>query len=356
MASEDDKRTNVSMINASVFKKTQGRNIGLYAVTALVDGQRHTRTLSKEDVQTFFALDKESKKSFAADLAKKYLTPKQNQEQQSEIYDIRAIQYGYEVKFQREISALNWKEMAEMAEDYAGALKPQAGDVIFYFSEIDDAKAFISDVIKTNGDRRVKASLNSGLVFHEQELSDFKSVLDKHLPEWGGYIPFENHFTFEDMYFKMQEAIGIASDEKYGYAVVLKDNSKVPYQTLKSQTELMNHLVHETLLASAVGKGDEVSFVDGYTVPSKKAPDFKDKIDIVKFDEEGKLNIIGSRIILKNGEAQTENFDHGKDMSLEGIKELYAGIKEMRDLERQEEEEISEEVDEEEDVHRGFHR
>ncbi len=356
MASEDDKRTNVSMINASVFKKTQGRNIGLYAVTALVDGQRHTRTLSKEDVQTFFALDKESKKSFAADLAKKYLTPKQNQEQQSEIYDIRAIQYGYEVKFQREISALNWKEMAEMAEDYAGALKPQAGDVIFFFSEIDDAKAFVSDVVKTNGDRRVKASLNSGFMFHEQELSDFKSVLDKHLPEWGGYIPFENHFTFEDMYFKMQEAAGIASDEKYGYAVVLKDNSKVPYQTLKSQTELINHLVHETLLAAAVGKGDEVSFVDGYTVPSKKSPDFKDTIDIVKFDDEGKLNIIGSRTILKNGEAQTENFAHGKDLSVEGIKELYAGVKEMRDLERQEEEEISEEVDEEEDVHRGFHR
>ena len=114
MASEDNKQTGVSLVNASVFKKTQGRNVGLYAVTALVDGQRHTRTLSKEDIQTYFTLDKEGKKSFAAELAKKYLTSKtQNHSQQSDIYDIRAIQYGYDVKFLREISALSWKEMAE---------------------------------------------------------------------------------------------------------------------------------------------------------------------------------------------------------------------------------------------------
>ncbi len=58
---------------ASVFKKTQGKGVGLYAVTAIIDGQRKTNILSKGDVQKYFSLDKEGKKDFALELADKYL-------------------------------------------------------------------------------------------------------------------------------------------------------------------------------------------------------------------------------------------------------------------------------------------
>ena len=360
MVSENNQPANTVSINASVFKKTQGRNVGLYAVTALIDGHRHTRTLSTADVQTYFSLDKEGKKSFVRELAGKYLTPKnKNADIQQDLYDIHAIQYGYELKFLRELNALTWQEKAEMAEDFAGSLRPIHTAETFYFPEIDDAKAFAAHAIKINGDRILKSSLKpENQLFWLEKREDLTKVLDRHLPACGGYIAFEKHFTFEDPYFKTQEAVGIASDEKYGYAVVLADKTKVPYQSLKYEVDLMNHLTHESLLADAVGKGDEVSFVGGYEVPSKTAYNNRDCIDMVKFDDDGKLNIIGSRIVLKNGEQKTKYFDHGNGMSLEGIKELYSGVREMREAELQETQDISEEeeADEEEEISRGFHR
>lgn len=57
----------------AVFKKSQGKGAGLYAVTAMINDKRQTRVLSKEDVQKYFSLDKEGKQNFAFELADKYL-------------------------------------------------------------------------------------------------------------------------------------------------------------------------------------------------------------------------------------------------------------------------------------------
>lgn len=57
----------------AVFKKSQGKGAGLYAITAILDDKRQTRILSKEDVQKYFSLDKEGKQNFAFELADKYL-------------------------------------------------------------------------------------------------------------------------------------------------------------------------------------------------------------------------------------------------------------------------------------------
>jgi len=57
----------------AVFKKSQGKGAGLYAITAILDDKRQTRILSKEDVQKYFSLDKEGKHNFAFELADKYL-------------------------------------------------------------------------------------------------------------------------------------------------------------------------------------------------------------------------------------------------------------------------------------------
>lgn len=57
----------------AVFKKSQGKGAGLYAITAMLDDKRQTRILPKEDVQKYFSLDKEGKQNFAFELADKYL-------------------------------------------------------------------------------------------------------------------------------------------------------------------------------------------------------------------------------------------------------------------------------------------
>ena len=70
-ANFDDNKINISF--PAVFKKSQGKGAGLYAVTAILDDKRQTRILSKEDVQKYFSLDKEGKQNFAFELADKYL-------------------------------------------------------------------------------------------------------------------------------------------------------------------------------------------------------------------------------------------------------------------------------------------
>ena len=67
---DDDK---IYITFPAVFKKSQGKGAGLYAVTAMINDKRQTRVLSKEDVQKYFSLDKEGKQNFAFELADKYL-------------------------------------------------------------------------------------------------------------------------------------------------------------------------------------------------------------------------------------------------------------------------------------------
>ena len=58
---------------AAVFKKTQGKNAGLYAISAIVNGQRSTRILSKDDLNAYYSKSADGKRKAELDqLVAKY--------------------------------------------------------------------------------------------------------------------------------------------------------------------------------------------------------------------------------------------------------------------------------------------
>ena len=69
----------VSVENARVFKLTRGENEGKYAVSAIIDGQRKTQVMYKNDVDAYFAKDEQGNRKAAnptaEQLAAKYFSP-----------------------------------------------------------------------------------------------------------------------------------------------------------------------------------------------------------------------------------------------------------------------------------------
>ena len=92
--------------------------------------------------------------------------------------------------------------------------------------------------------------------------------------------------------------------------------------------------VREAQIANLVGKGDEIDFLSGFAVSQEDQNYDKDYVDMVKFDQDGILNIIGHRL---DADGKAVNFDHGAGMSLDGIDDLYSNIKELREQESLEE-------------------
>ena len=63
---------NVKIERPSIYKLTQGKNAGLYAISALVDNVRKTRVLTKDEVTNYFKKDNEGKRNVLNELASKY--------------------------------------------------------------------------------------------------------------------------------------------------------------------------------------------------------------------------------------------------------------------------------------------
>ena len=63
---------NVKIERPSIYKLTQGKNAGLYAISALVDNARKTRVLTKDEVTNYFKKDNEGKRNVLNELASKY--------------------------------------------------------------------------------------------------------------------------------------------------------------------------------------------------------------------------------------------------------------------------------------------
>ena len=108
--------------------------------------------------------------------------------------------------------------------------------------------------------------------------------------------------------------------------------SKLDY----SDTYALTFAVREAQIANLVGEGDEIDFVSGLPVTQDDQTTDRDFVDMVKFDQDGKLNIIGHR---QDVYGKTVHFDHAEGMSLDGFDDLYSQIKELRKQEALEEEE-----------------
>ena len=66
----------VNVEKAQVFKLNKGENAGKYAVSAVIDGQRKTQVLYKNDVDAYFSKDEQgSRKATAEQLVAKYFSP-----------------------------------------------------------------------------------------------------------------------------------------------------------------------------------------------------------------------------------------------------------------------------------------
>ncbi len=66
----------VNVEKAQVFKLDRGENAGKYAVSAVIDGQRKTQVLYKNDVDAYFSKDEQGeRKATAAQLVAKYFNP-----------------------------------------------------------------------------------------------------------------------------------------------------------------------------------------------------------------------------------------------------------------------------------------
>ena len=104
-----------------------------------------------------------------------------------------------------------------------------------------------------------------------------------------------------------------------------------------ADTYALTIAVREAQIANLVGKGDEISFVDGLAVSQDDQSIDKDYIDLIKFDQDGKLNIIGHR---QDANGNIVNFDHGDMMYLDGYDDLLAAVKDLREQEALEEEDI----------------
>lgn len=86
--------------------------------------------------------------------------------------------------------------------------------------------------------------------------------------------------------------------------------------------------VREAQISHWVNRDDEVemSFVAGLKVRNDVRYD-GDYINMIGFDRGGELNITGYR---RNGEGSLCHFDHGEGMTLDGLTDLLAAVKEIR--------------------------
>ena len=94
-----------------------------------------------------------------------------------------------------------------------------------------------------------------------------------------------------------------------------------------SETYALTIAVREAQIANLVGEGEEITFDCSFAVSREDDSVEKDYIDRVEVDEDGKLNIVGHRY---DAEGNSEDFDYGNMMYLDGFDELFAKISEMR--------------------------
>ena len=89
--------------------------------------------------------------------------------------------------------------------------------------------------------------------------------------------------------------------------------------------------VRKAQIANFVGAGNETSFVNGLPVSRDEPGTLKDFVDMVKFDKEGNLQIIGYRL---DDEGNHISLDEVGGLELSGYDDLYASVKEIREQER----------------------
>ena len=98
----------VSVEKAQVFKLTRGENEGRWAVTAVVDGQRKTQVMFKNDVDAFFEKDEQGQlkptNPTAEQLVAKYFAPKA-QEQAAAVQEEQGQQAQQQEPEQQEVQA-----------------------------------------------------------------------------------------------------------------------------------------------------------------------------------------------------------------------------------------------------------
>ena len=94
--------------------------------------------------------------------------------------------------------------------------------------------------------------------------------------------------------------------------------------------------VRKAQIANLVGAGDEISFVDGLAVSRDDSDTEKDYVNIVKFDKNGKLEIVGYCL---DEDGNRFDLKERGGLDLSGFDDLFAELKELREAERLEEEE-----------------
>jgi len=89
--------------------------------------------------------------------------------------------------------------------------------------------------------------------------------------------------------------------------------------------------VREAQIANLVGKGDEISFADGIMVSRDEPVTLKDVVNMVKFENNGELKVIGYRL---DDEENRVDLDKIGGLELSGLDDLYGYVKELRETEK----------------------
>ena len=97
---------------------------------------------------------------------------------------------------------------------------------------------------------------------------------------------------------------------------------------------VLTQAVREAQIANLVGKGDEISFADGIMVSRDEPVTLKDVVNMVKFENNGELKVIGYRL---DDEENRVDLDEIGGLELSGLDDLYVSVKEIREAEKLEE-------------------